>query len=62
MAKEETTEEMMELGNVSPGEIDFKKQLFASDYYVISLAVVRGQQCVMKVVRNNIKLNGPLID
>lgn len=43
MVKEETTEEMMELDDVSPGEIDFKEQLFASDYSVIFLVVVRGQ-------------------
>ncbi|OJD26949.1 hypothetical protein ACJ73_01672 [Blastomyces percursus] len=49
MAKEETTEEMMELDDVSPDEIHFKKELFASDCSVIFLVVVRGQQCVMKV-------------
>ncbi|OJD10518.1 hypothetical protein AJ78_08492, partial [Emergomyces pasteurianus Ep9510] len=49
MAKEETTEEMMELDDVSPGDIEFKEQLFVSDCSVIFLVVVRGQQCVMKV-------------
>ncbi|KKZ64658.1 hypothetical protein EMCG_09421 [[Emmonsia] crescens] len=39
----------MELDDVSPGEVDFKEQLFASDCSVIFLVVVRGQRCVMKV-------------
>lgn len=48
MVKEETTEEMMELDDVSPGEIEFKEQLFASGYSMIFLVVIREQQCVMK--------------
>lgn len=40
----------MELRDISPGEIDFEEQLFTSDCSVIFLVVVRGQQCVMKVV------------
>ncbi|KAK2766639.1 mitochondrial splicing system protein [Arachnomyces sp. PD_36] len=49
MAKEETTEGVMELDGVGPGEIEFKEQLFASEFSVVFLVVVRGQQCVMKV-------------
>lgn len=55
-------QQKMKLDDVSPGEVDFKEQLFASDRSVIFLIVVRGQRCVMKVVSNNISLNGPLID
>lgn len=48
----------MELDDVRPAEVVFKKKLFASEFSEIFLTVVRGQQCVMKVVR---ALSGPLI-
>ncbi|EER42935.1 conserved hypothetical protein [Histoplasma capsulatum H143] len=40
----------MGLNNIKPSEIVFKVKLFASDYSVIFLVIVRGQICVMKVV------------
>ncbi|KMU73141.1 hypothetical protein CISG_03402 [Coccidioides immitis RMSCC 3703] len=39
----------MELDNVRPAEVVFKEKLFASEFSEVSLTVVRGQQCVMKV-------------
>lgn len=40
----------MEMDGVSPIEVDFKEELFASDCSVVFVVVVRGKQCVMKVV------------
>lgn len=48
MTKEETTAGMMELDDVSPGELNFKEHLFASDYSLIFLVVIREQQCVIE--------------
>ncbi|KKZ65631.1 hypothetical protein EMCG_08538 [[Emmonsia] crescens] len=39
----------MGLDGVGPAEVIFKDKLFASEFSVIFLVVVRGQQCVMKV-------------
>ncbi|EAS27714.3 uncharacterized protein CIMG_10319 [Coccidioides immitis RS] len=40
----------MELDDVRPAEVIFKKRLFASEFSDIFLTVVRGQRYVMKVV------------
>ncbi|EGE85661.1 hypothetical protein RJZ56_003245 [Blastomyces dermatitidis] len=40
---------MMEFNNIKSSEIIFKEKLFASDYSVIFLVMVRGRICVMKV-------------
>ncbi|OJD19822.1 hypothetical protein AJ78_00181 [Emergomyces pasteurianus Ep9510] len=39
----------MEFNNIKPSEIVFKTKLFASDYSVVFLVMVRGQICVLKV-------------
>ena len=43
-------EMMLELDDVKPTEITFKDKLFASKFSVISLAEIRRQTCIMKVV------------